>query len=59
MTHMVDEITSVPRPKISRADREFWLRMRQGYLQQVGAIEDMLGMDRTYIPKHKRVDRNP
>jgi hypothetical protein len=35
-------------------DREFWLRMREGCLMQLGAIEGYLGMQRSVPPKRKQ-----
>ena len=35
-------------------DRKFWLAFRQALIIVLGAIEDMLEMQRSIVPKHKR-----
>lgn len=34
--------------------RAFWLAQRRALLMQLGAIEDLLGMPRSVVPKRKR-----
>jgi len=35
-------------------NRQFWLRVRQGLLIILGAIEDYLKIERSVVPKRKR-----
>lgn len=44
--------------KITKRDREFWMRMRQALIIKLGAIEDFLNISRSIPPKHKREKEN-
>lgn len=35
-------------------DKSFWMAIRQALIMILGAIEDMLGIERSIIPKHKK-----
>ena len=35
-------------------EREFYLSKRQTLIMELGAIEDLLGMERSIVPKRKR-----
>jgi hypothetical protein len=39
---------------MSDKERSYWMTKRQSLLMELGAIEDMLGMDRSVVPKRKR-----
>ena len=38
------------------AEREYYIRRRQTLIMELGALEDLLGMERSIVPKRKRVD---
>jgi len=40
---------------IKERERILWVAIRQALLLVLGAIEDYLGMERSIIPKHKRI----
>jgi len=43
-------------PLVSDQERDFWIKYRQALLIQLGAIEDMLEMERSVIPQHRKKD---
>ena len=43
---------SNPAP-LTPQERDFWLKLRQGLLIQLAAIEERLGLPRTYVPKDR------
>ncbi len=39
---------------LTASKREYYLKSRQALLIKLGAIEDLLEMERSVVPKHKR-----
>jgi hypothetical protein len=37
------------------AEREYYMRRRQCLIMELGALEDLLGLERSIVPKRKRV----
>ena len=43
-----------PNEIMIRQWREYLLLQRQTYIMSIGKIEDILGMERSIVPRHKR-----
>lgn len=39
---------------MTEQEREYYMRRRQCLIMELGAIEDLLGMERSIVPKRKR-----
>lgn len=42
-------------PEITESERKWLMTIRQTLLMQLGAIEERLGMERSIVPKRKKV----
>lgn len=55
---MIDNLPLIPRAEnviIPDKQRAFLLVVRQAIIMVLGALEDYLGMERSIVPKHKRL----
>ena len=39
---------------MNEQEREYYMRRRQTLIMELGALEDLLGMERSIVPKRKR-----
>ncbi len=42
------------RPELTEGVREYYMRERQALIMQLGNVEDLLGLERSIVPRSKR-----
>ncbi len=48
---------SAPKPELSEEMRAYWMSERNTLIMKLGALEDMLGLERSIIPRRKRKEQ--